>query len=174
MALSAVVKGVVLALVLALLVLLWMNFLRVSNLEDEVNALRVEVDDLKSAAAPPPAPTDTPLDVQTAQAFAGDPAGASAQWVALAGGGSIQKAVIALTELIEVDGTTAPVVTSPVVVLPQLQVEMPLPPEAGCVPTPGRRPAWILALDGPRLRVTSRDCVYTRPVRGRLRGVVTR
>ncbi len=173
MALSTILKVLVVMCLLGLLVLLWMNFLRVSNLEDEVSALRTEVEDLKRAEAPPVA-SDSPVDVQTPQPFAGDAGTLPAQSVTLAGGGSILKAVLALTDVVEADGTLVAVAASPVVLLPGLAVEMPLPPEAGCLPAGRRRPAWILALDGPRLRVTSRDCIYARPIRGRLRGVITR
>jgi hypothetical protein len=169
-----VVKVLGLVALLGLVVLIWMNFLRVSNLEDEARALRKDVDDLRQGAAPAsPAATDSAVEVET-QPFAGDPSGQPPQVLVLSGGRPVQKAVLALVELAFEDGRRVAVPAEPVILLPQVQVLVPLPPEAGCYQVPSRRPAWVLTLDGPNLKVASRDCAYAQPARGKLKGLITR
>ncbi len=160
-------------LALVLLVLVGMNFLAVSNLRDEVAALRAKVEGARAPVSPAPPAAETLFDVET-PAFGGEGVAVVPQAVPLVAGAPVRKALLALTEIVGADGTRAPVAAGPVVLIPGITVEVPLGREAGCAPTAGGTPGgWLFTLEGTAVRVVPRGCAYARPVKGRLRGLVS-
>ena len=162
------------AVLLALLVLVGMNFLVVSNAGDRVRALQAEVDELRRQQATGGGDAArTPFDVETSTAFSGEGSGEGPA-IALADR-PLREVVVGLTETIDADGKRQPVVGGAVVLLPGVPGFVPLGRDAGCSPVPGvPLPGWVLTLDGGTLRVASRGCAYPRPLRARLRGLITR
>jgi hypothetical protein len=167
-------KVIGIVLLVALLVLIGMNFLVVSNAGDRLRALQAEVDQMKLALGPGGSvPARTPFDVETATPITGDTSGAEGPLVALSDH-PLREATVALTETIAADGTRAPVLASAVVLFPGVAGVVPLGREAGCIATTASGGAWVLTLEGGGVRVASRGCAYPRPLRGRLRGLVGR
>jgi hypothetical protein len=165
------IRAIAVVLVLGVLVLVGMSFLLVSNVQDQVLALRAEVDRLKSPASPPPA--EVPFDVETAP-FSSEGGAPSPQAVQLVPAGSLRKAVVALTEVVSADGARTPVVATPVVLVPGVLAEIPVGRDAGCLTAPGAPGGgWVVSLDGNSLRVSPRGCYFAHPVKGRFRGLAT-
>ena len=168
-------RAIAIVLGVGLVVLAGMSFLVVSNLQDQMRALRTQVDDLESASravARPPA--EASFDLETPP-FAAVEDGGTAPVAIVLPGGAPRMAVVALTEAVGADGSRTPVVAPPVVLVPGAAAEMPVGRDAGCLTAAGAPPgAWVFSLDGTSLRVASRGCYYARPVKGRLRGLLTR
>ena len=161
-------------LVVVLVVLVVMNLLVVSNLRDQVQALQGEVDRLKPAAPlGAPAVSDVPFELET-PAFTTSPDGTVPPvTVALGLGPAPRKAVVTLTEVTFPDGVRTPVQTTPVLLLSGSTSDMPLGRDAGCVPVGSAAPYWSVSLEGGALRIAPRNCVYPRPTRATLRGLVS-
>lgn len=171
-------KVIGIVLLVALLVLVGMNFLVVSNTGDRLRALQADVDQLKLSVGSRPgsagaAAAGTPFDVETATPLSGETSSAEGPLVELSDR-PILEVTVALVETIADDGTRAPVLAGAVVLLPGVAGVIPIPREAGCVPTVAGGGRWIVTLDGGSLRIASRGCAYPRPLRGRLRGLVRR
>ena len=161
-------------LVLFLVVLVVMNLLVVSNLRDQVQALQEEVERLRpQAPRGAPAVSDVPFELVT-PAFTTGPGGAVAPvTVPLGLGPAPRKAVVTLTEVAFPDGGRTPVHTTPVLLLSGSTSDMPLGRDAGCVAVGGATPFWSVSLEGGALRIAPRNCVYPRPTRATVRGLVS-
>jgi hypothetical protein len=169
-------KVIGIVLVVALLVLVGMNFLVVSNTGDRLRALQADVDELKmrvgsGSGAGAPAAAGIPFDVETQTPISGETPAADGPLVVLSDR-PVVEATVALVETIAGDGTRTPVVASAVVLLPGVTGMIPIGRESGCVATIAGGGAWIVTLDGGNLRIASRGCAYPRPLRGRLRGLL--
>ena len=181
----------VIALLLALLVLLGMSFLRVNNLEYDVSVLKEQVARLQAGGpAPPPAPA--PIAPPPASPSAAPPAvalarpappspaapspaaapqvaegltagflddGAEVQAIALPAGMRPARARVTILA-IEGNGTGERALPEPIAFT--LQAGTPHAVTGICQGP--ETAAWVFALEGTSVRITSRDCEY--PVRG--------
>lgn len=172
-----------------LLVLVWMNLLRVNNLEHDVKVLQDEVARLKGGEAPAgggPPPTPAPGTSATPQGVAATappgipPAGAPAapggpfearparfldedapqQAIPFTAGPAARGAEVTILA-IEGDGAAERVLPEPITMTLQPGVPHAV---AGICQGPPDSAAWVFTLDPGGLRITSRDCEY--PVRG--------
>ena len=176
-------------LLLALLILLGMSFLRINNLEYDVSVLKEQVARLQAggpapapaaapsapvpappAAAPPvaaatrpPAPA-SPVPAAAPQVAEGLTAGfldedAEVQMIALPPGLRPARARVAILA-IEGDGTGERALPEPITFTLQAGTPHAVP---GICQGPDTA-AWVFALEGSSVRITSRDCEY--PIRG--------
>ena len=182
---------VVIVLLLTLLILLGMSFLRVNNLEYDVSVLKEQVARLQAGgAAPPPAlapiaslppsPSAAPLATMPARPApssspAASPAappqsaegltagflddGAEVQAIALPAGMRPARARVTILA-IEGDGTGERALPEPIAFT--LQAGAPHAVTGICQGP--ETAAWVFALEGTSVRITSRDCEY--PIRG--------
>ena len=175
-------------LLVALLVLLGMSFLRVNNLEYDVGVLREKVAQLEAGdarpapvpapsiaatppwaspavpavvatPAPPAAATPTPPQVAEGRTAGYLDEGAESQVLALPAGMRPARAKVVILA-IEGDGAGERALAEPISFV--LQPGTPHPVPGICQGPEGA--AWVFALEGGSVRVTSRDCEY--PVRG--------
>ena len=181
----------VLVLLVALLILLGMSFLRINNLEYDVSVLKEQVARLQGGAqapAPVPAPTASlpaappsampPVTAAARPALpapAASPAavpqvaegltagflddGAETQRIALPEGMRPARARVTIVA-IEGEGSGERALPEPIAFTLQAGVAHAVP---GICQGP-ETAAWVFALEGTSVRITSRDCEY--PVRG--------
>jgi hypothetical protein len=179
----------VIVLLLALLILLGMSFLRINNLEYDVSVLKEQVRRLSAGGpAPPPAPAPiatlppppsaAPLAAASARPAPSTPAspaagpqvaegltagflddGAEEQAIALPAGMRPARARVTILA-IEGDGTGERALAEPIAFTLQAGTPHAVP---GICQGP-ETAAWVFALEGASVRITSRDCEY--PVRG--------
>ena len=161
-------------LVLALLALVVMNLLVVTNLGDKVRALQEDVERLKTTGSPTSTgAADIPFETETPPFTTGETGSVAPQSVTLGGVTGARKVVVALTDVVGADGVQTPASAGPALVVPGVTTDMPVGRDSGCVPVPGATPAWSLSVTGATLKIAPKGCVYPRPTRARLRGLVS-
>src|SRR5688500_6769628 len=124
-------KAAALVLLVGLLVLMVMSLLIVTNLGDQVAALRTEVEAGRGGPSPPSG-AQAAFDVETSPMATGE-GGTPAQLVALDSGPPPRFAIVALVEVVGPDGTRTPLASNPVVLVPGVTAEIPVAPATGCL-----------------------------------------